>query len=147
MKWNASLCVGLCLVALSSTVVEALAAEDFKVVVHASNPISSLPLSQVSRIFLKKTTRWDDGTDIVPVDQTDRSEVRSAFSEAVHGRSVASIKSYWQRLIFSGRGIPPEELETDAEVLAFVARQPGAIGYVSASARLNSSVKAISLDE
>lgn len=44
--------------------------------------------------------------------------------------------AFLQQQIFSGRATPPAELASDAEVIAFVARTPGAIGYVSAGATL-----------
>jgi hypothetical protein len=47
---------------------------------------------------------------------------------------VSSIKAYWQKQIFSGRGVPPEEKESDEEVLEYVSKNVGAIGYISESA-------------
>ena len=48
----------------------------------------------------------------------------------------------WARITFTGKGTPPKELKSDAEVKAFVAANPRAIGYVDASA-VDSSVKAV----
>lgn len=119
----------------------------YTVVVHASNPVSSLPRAEVSKIFLKKVTRWDDGDPIEPIDQVERSPTRAAFSEDVHRRGVSAIKSYWQRMIFSGREVPPPEVPDDARVLAFVRANPGAIGYVSANARPGSGVHELDVTE
>jgi ABC-type phosphate transport system substrate-binding protein len=77
------------------------------------------------------------------VDQQEESEVRKQFTREIHGRQVTSVKSYWQQMIFSGRDVPPPEKASDAEVLAFVAANPNAIGYVSAAAPSAPSVKAI----
>jgi len=41
------------------------------------------------------------------------------------------VKSYWQQQIFSGRDVPPVEKSSDAQVVAFVKQNPGAIGYVA----------------
>ena len=46
-------------------------------------------------------------------------------------RSVAAVRSYWQQRIFSGRGVPPPELDDDAAVVRYVLKYPGAIGYVT----------------
>jgi ABC-type phosphate transport system substrate-binding protein len=73
--------------------------------------------------------------------------VRAAFSENVHGRSVASIKNYWQRQIFSGRNVPPPEFSDDSAMVAHVQSDPGAVGYVSPSASLGSGVKRIRVTE
>jgi hypothetical protein len=47
---------------------------------------------------------------------------------------VQAVKSYWQQVIFSGRGVPPPELESDEAVIRYVLRFPGAVGYVSGTA-------------
>lgn len=115
---------------------------DYQVIVHTSNDVSAISKDEISKLLLKKKTRWDDGTDAEPVDLDSNSSVREAFSRDVHGRSVASIKNYWQRQIFSGREVPPPEVATDAEVVDFVRSREGGIGYVSPNARL-SGVKTI----
>jgi hypothetical protein len=62
--------------------------------------------------------------------------VRKRFSEAVLKRSVGAVRSYWQQRIFSGRDVPPPEVDSDEAVMAYVARYPGAIGYVSGTTKL-----------
>ncbi|HEX9982237.1 MAG TPA: hypothetical protein VGF69_03150 [Thermoanaerobaculia bacterium] len=107
------------------------AAEGFKVVVHRSNPITSISKSELSDYLLKKKTTWPDKKPVVAVDLTDKSPVRGKLSQEVLGRSPAAIKSYWQQQIFSGRDVPPVEKASDRDVIAFVQVTPGAIGYVS----------------
>jgi len=85
--------------------------------------------------FLKKTTRWDDGELIRPVDQVPDSPVRRKFSEDVVKRSVAAVRSYWQQVIFTGRGVPPPEVGGDDEVVRYVLKYSGAVGYVSEAQR------------
>jgi hypothetical protein len=63
-----------------------------------------------------------------------QSEVRRAFSQEVLRRTPGAVRAYWQQAIFSGRSVPPPELDSDAAVVAYVLRSPGAIGYVSAGA-------------
>jgi ABC-type phosphate transport system substrate-binding protein len=120
-------------------------AADFKVVVHTSNPTASLGAAQLGRLFLKKDTRWESGETVEPVDQSAKSTVRTAFSADVHHKDVGSIKSYWQQQIFSGRGTPPPEMSSAAEVVAFVRSHAGAIGYVSSAAAVGDGVKVVRL--
>jgi len=107
-------------------------AEDFKVVVHADNPAGQIGRDQLSRLFLKKTLRWPDGVAIQPVEPT-APRLREAFAGQVHRKSPNAVKSYWTQLIFSGRDVPPLERPGDAEVLAYVRANRGAVGYVAAS--------------
>jgi ABC-type phosphate transport system substrate-binding protein len=101
----------------------------FVVIVHPQNRAAFVTRAFLADAYLKRTSRWPDGERIRPVDLATGSNVRRRFSDAVLRRSVASVRSYWQRLIFSGRGVPPVELD-EAEVAAYVARHRGAVAYV-----------------
>ena len=120
-----------------------LAAQGYQVLVNEANPTSSMTVEAVSQLFLKNTTRWDNGQQVVPVDLTANSSVRERFTVAVHGRSVSAVRAYWQRRIFSGRGVPPVEKTSDSEVLAYVSANPNAVGYVSVGATVNGNVKVL----
>lgn len=109
-------------------------AASYKVIVNNSVSVNSLSKKAASDLFLKKTTKWESGTPVMPVDQLDSSSAREGFSKAVHGKTAAAVKSYWNQQIFSGRDVPPVEKKSDAEVLSFVRSNPGAIGYVSEAA-------------
>ena len=117
----------------------------FRVVVHASNPVVSMTRAELSAIYMKRTRSWRDGTEILPINQPAASRLRERFSRAVHGKSVAYVTRYWQRLIFSGRAVPPREVRTDAAVLEFVRRNVEAVGYVDARTPLSDGVKAIAV--
>jgi len=108
-----------------------------KIIVHPSNPVSTLKKTQVSSYFLKKTSSWETGRKVLPVDQGESSPTRKSFTEEIHGREVHSVVSYWQKQIFSGREVPPVEKNSDREVVAFVRENPDAIGYVSEGTALD----------
>lgn len=127
---------------------DAVQTPDFKIIVNSANPKTSIGKSQVSSYLLKKKSRWDGwdaGVGVDPVDLAGQSPVRVAMSEEIHGRSVASIKNYWQRQIFSGRSTPPPELDSESEVVSFVESNRGAIGYVSAATRVSGDAKELSI--
>lgn len=109
-------------------------AAGYKIIVNSANGTSPLAKKELSQLFMKKTAKWSDGTAVVAVDQTEKSSVRERFTQEVHGKSVAAVKSYWQQQIFSGRDVPPVEKSSDAQVVAFVKQNAGAIGYVGDSA-------------
>lgn len=104
----------------------------FYVVAHSTVAASSLSRAELSAIFMRRRRSWRDGAEIRPVEPSSRSKVRERFSNAVHGKSVAYVTRYWHRVIFAGRGVPPEELPNDAAILAYVKSHRGAIGYVEA---------------
>lgn len=115
----------------------------FRVVVNKANPVSSLSRGELSAIFMRRVRSWPDGTEIRPVDQRVGAGVRERFSRSVHGKSVAYVIRYWQRLIFAGRGIPPPEVPSGAAVMELVRRNRGAIGYVDAATPIAGDLKVI----
>jgi len=102
-------------------------AKSYKVIVNPSNPISSMSREDVSRIFLKKTTKFPDGRGASPVDLSVNSSTRENFSKDVHGKPASAVEAYWQQLIFSGRDVPPAQ-NTETGELDFVRSNENGIG-------------------
>jgi hypothetical protein len=118
--------------------------ESFVIIANAKNPVNFAEREFISDAFLKKVSRWDDGETLRPGDLSPSSPARRAFSTAVLRRSVAAVRSYWQQRIFSGRDVPPPELDSDESMLRYVAKYRGALGYVSSTTKLDgSAVKVI----
>ena len=109
-------------------------AQGYKIVVNPGNSVSSLSKAQLAQLFLKKTTKWDDGTVVAPVDLGEKSGVREAFSTDVHDKPVSAVKVYWQKQVFAGREVPPPTEKGDSDVLSYVKSNKGAVGYVSEDA-------------
>jgi hypothetical protein len=116
----------------------------YQVIVHPSNRNQSIDRHFLDDAFLKKVTVWPTGELVYPVDLVAGSSVRRGFTEDVLHRSVQAVKSYWQQRIFSGRDIPPPELASEDEVIAYVLKHEGAAGYVSPTADLRGT-KALSV--
>jgi ABC-type phosphate transport system substrate-binding protein len=116
-----------------------------KLVVHASNSLDSISKEKVADLFLKRVTRWENGRAVTPVDQSEKSPVRGAFTKDLLDKEVVWVKSYWQKMIFSGRGTPPAELKSDGEVLDLIKSNADAIGYVADTATIPSGVKVLTV--
>ena len=114
------------------------------VVVHPKNE-AALDKKSVKRIFLGKEKKFSDGKEAIPVNQVPSSSARGSFDTDTLGRSSTQIAAYWSKLVFTGKGIPPKELDDDAAVLAIIADNQNAIGYVD-SASVSDAVKVISLN-
>lgn len=111
------------------------------VVVHPSNPVSSLNEQQIGQIFLGDSTTFPNGTSAIPVAMSSGA-VRDEFLTKVLGKSAGQVKATWARIVFSGKGLPPRELPDPSGVKAFVAANPTAIGYID-SASSDTSIKVI----
>lgn len=108
----------------------------FVIVVAPSNPVTSIKRQELARLFLRKTSRWSDGREVAPVDQSVGSLVRSAFTRAVLSvegmGQLSSVQAFWLQQVYSGRSAPPPVKPADSDIIAFVGANPGAVGYVSA---------------
>jgi ABC-type phosphate transport system substrate-binding protein len=106
----------------------------FIVVVHPSNAAPSIARKQLADLFLKKVTRWSDGTTVHPVEPPEGSLARAYFlSDVMGGRSAFAMKVFWNKRVLSGRDVPPIEKPSDEEVVQYVRATPGAVGYVLAA--------------
>jgi ABC-type phosphate transport system substrate-binding protein len=130
---------------LLATVAAAETPVQFVVIVNSENPAASARRSTVSALFLKRAEKWQNGLESHPVDLIETSKTREVFSRQILGRPIYEVEQFWQTAIFSGRDLPPPKKVTEDEVVAFVARYPGAIGYVSRTTPLVSGVKVLHL--
>lgn len=115
------------------------------VVVATSSPVKTLARTQVADIFLGKTSRFPDGGQAVPIDQTEDSPTRDEFYTTFTGKSAAQLKAHWSKIIFTGRGQPPQAVSSGAEVKKRIAGNPDTIGYIDAQ-ELDGSIRALSLE-
>ncbi|MEW6994992.1 phosphate ABC transporter substrate-binding protein [Colwelliaceae bacterium MEBiC 14330] len=111
------------------------------VVVNPSNN-TTVNKNEISRIFLGKLKAFPGGGSVVPVNQKSGSAGKVEFDQKVVGKSASQIKAYWSKLMFSGKGKPPKELNNDNAIKSFIANEPNAIGYID-EANIDSSVKVI----
>ena len=126
------------IIATASMVVSAETA----VIVSASNANATLDKATISKIFLGKSKSFPDGAQAVPIDQNDGTAARDAFNSNMLGKSASQLKSYWSRLIFTGKGTPPKQSGNDSDVKALVSNNPNMIGYIDSSA-VDGSVKVV----
>jgi ABC-type phosphate transport system substrate-binding protein len=132
----------VCFAAAGLALAAASAQAEIVVIVNPKNPAASMTAEQVSALYLGSATTFPEGGAAALADQPEAAGIRGDFYQKATGRSAAQVKATWARIVFTGKGAPPKELKTDAEVKAFVASDPKAIGYVNASA-VDGSVKAV----
>ena len=108
-------------------------ADNVKVIANSSVKADTISEAELKRVFLEERISLPDGTHVEPVLMKEGA-VEKAFLQKYLGVTEDDLQIYYRTLLFTGRGSIPKILESDAEVVAYVARTRGAIGYVSASA-------------
>jgi ABC-type phosphate transport system substrate-binding protein len=134
----------LCGLALLWAVPPAWPAEGspFKVIVSPSVPGSSIRREALTEIFLGRVAKWSDGRPIKPVDLSLTSPVRLGFTREVLGMTSLEVLKYWEAALSRGR-LPPPTKGSEGEVIAFVAANEGAVGYVAEATPTHETVKVL----
>lgn len=127
------LCLLLVLLALGHG---AHAMADVVVVTGAASSVSSLTKDQVADVFLGRSAA------LTPLDQPESSPLREEFYTKVTGKTAAQAKSFWAKLAFTGKGTPPKEGASSAEIKKALAGNPALVSYIEKSA-VDGSVKTL----
>ncbi|MDO8862824.1 hypothetical protein Q6D67_14025 [Haliea sp. E1-2-M8] len=117
------LCLFVCLLGAS-------ARAELVVIMHPDSAPPRLDRQAIVNIFMGRHFRLPGGGAVVPVDS---QCCREEFYRGLVDKTLPEINSYWARLVFSGRGSPPQQIADSAEVLELVSQNPGLIGYVERS--------------
>ncbi|BFI96040.1 MAG: hypothetical protein RSP_15500 [Rhodanobacter sp.] len=97
--------------------------------------------STLRDVYLKKIFVDGRGQRLTPVNLSSRAPLREAFARTILRMSEGQLQDYWNRQYFQGVS-PPYVLASADAVLQFVAKTPGAIGYVPAC-QVDASVRVV----
>lgn len=122
---------GLVLVSVVS-----VAGSDIKVIANSSVTTDFISAGELKRIYLLQSKKLKDGSVVEPVLQK-RGAVHDTFSRQFLDRDGEEIRIYYHGIVFTGKGSMPREVNSDEEMVSYVARTRGAIGYVSGGANID----------
>lgn len=117
----------------------------FKVIVNPGVTGKKVSRDVLAQIYLGNVQKWGDGRPIVAVDLTSTSRVRQSFSAAVLEMPIIQVQHHWVRSMSIGKR-PPRTKDSDEQVIAFVAGEPGGLGYVSEDAPVPPSVRILAVE-
>jgi len=118
--------------------VGSLAAADIKVIANPSVGASSVSADELKGVFLGTKTSLSDGSHVEPV-LLKSGAVHEAFLKEYVGKTDDALNTYYRSLVFTGKGSMPKAFASDADVVSFVEKTKGAIGYVAAGASAGSA--------
>jgi ABC-type phosphate transport system substrate-binding protein len=114
---------------LSASVVRA------QVIVIANPAIkaSEVSKSDLHEVFSGSASSFKEAGHVTPI-LLKGGSTNDEFLAAYIGKSDSAFRASWRSLVFSGQATMPKSLDTDAAVVEYVSRTPGAIAYISKSA-------------
>lgn len=107
-------------------------ASDVKVIANSSVRADAISTDELKRVYLQETSSLRNGTHVEPVLEKD-GPAHEAFLRDFLDMNDGALQSYYRTLVFTGRGSMPRAFRSDTDVVAYVTRTRGAIGYVNAS--------------
>jgi ABC-type phosphate transport system substrate-binding protein len=106
-------------------------AETMAVVVNKNNPIASLSVAQIRRIYQDEMVRWPGGDKIEVYDLPVDNPGRAQFSRRVIGKAADRVAADWaNKKITNTAKNPPKIVKSKVLMLYKVSKSKSAIGYL-----------------
>jgi len=105
-------------------------AGDIKVIANSSVGASAITADELKGVFLATKTALSDGSPVEPV-VLKEGATRDAFLKEYVGKTESAFETYFRSMVFTGKANMPKATSSDADMVAYVAKTKGAIGYVS----------------
>lgn len=111
------------------------------VIAHASLQRDQLSRQQLRAIFSLSKQHWNNRQTIAVFVLPADGKAHDQFSRQILAIFPYQLKKNWDRLAFSGMGVPPTEVSDDQSMIEHVSTRPGAIGYIHNKALINDNVE------
>jgi ABC-type phosphate transport system substrate-binding protein len=112
------------------------------VVVNTKNPTQNVSNEVVGDLYLRRATHFPNANEVTLIDQPVNSSLYEEFYRTLTNKTPGQVQSYWSRLVFTGKGRPPRQAASSAEVKRIVNANSNSIGYVEEST-IDKTVKPI----
>lgn len=113
------------------------------VIINESVAADELSISDVKQIFMGKKRSWDNG-DIIVAAALTSGDTHEIFLKKFIEKSRMQFRTYWKKLVFTGKAQALNEFSSESDLVAFVASTKGAIGYID-SATPHQGVKVVKI--
>jgi ABC-type phosphate transport system substrate-binding protein len=120
--------------------------ENLAIIVNTSNPVDSLSLPELRKVFLGERSHWPNGRRITLVMMEPGQAERQTLIHEVCQMSEKDLRQHFLHGLFTGQVfVSPKTLSSPVGVRKFVFNVPGAIGYVRAT-EVDPSIKVLRVD-
>ncbi|MDD2366946.1 MAG: hypothetical protein PHN84_12345 [Desulfuromonadaceae bacterium] len=114
------------LFALSLTLAKAHAGE---IVVIGNGNVPKMDTVTVQKIYTGKFIKVS-GVSVKPVGVKPGAVTRNTFLREFLNQDEEKYTAYWTVRRYIGKGVPPADLQSAAEVIKYVQSTPGGVGYI-----------------
>jgi ABC-type phosphate transport system substrate-binding protein len=102
------------------------------VIANPALPVTNVSREELRDIFTGACSSLKGGVQVAPV-LLRQGPAHDEFLSLYIGKSDTGFRAGWRSILFSGQGVMPKTLGSDAAVVEYVIHTPGAIGYIAAA--------------
>lgn len=92
--------------------------------------LKQLTRDELREIFFGRRSQWPDGAPMKVYVLPDQHPLHIRFAKDVLGVYPYQLRSAWDRMVFSGTGVPPVAVDTIEQMRKQIEQTAGAIGYI-----------------
>lgn len=107
-------------------------AEELMIIANPGVAGESVAWYTVAEIYSNMKATWENG-DQVRVVMLKTGTTHALFVRTIVKTTPEKLNTLWKKVIYTGVGRVPKIVKQETEMVAFVAKTPGAIGYIDAA--------------
>jgi len=117
--------ISLILILFTSTPAQS----ELVIIGNSKTAFSELNTRIIARIYTGRVIEINS-IYIKPVNSTQATTLRNRFLEKYLSQDENEYSAYWTVRRFIGKGTPPKEFASVTDIITYVGKTPGAIGYI-----------------
>ena len=106
---------------------------EVSVIVNTANT-DTFDEKTIKHIYLGKIKALANGEKVSVLTLADDAPETEQFRESALNKSNSQFKSYWSKIAFTGKGTPPTEVASNAEMINAIKSDPSSIGFINSNA-------------
>lgn len=120
-------------------------AQDGVFIINPAVPETAMPVADLKDVLLGNITKWPHGGGVIKLVVLTEGALHAKIIKDYTQRTPEQFDKFWKKKVFTGTGIMPAQLRNEADIVAYVAANPGAIGYVTKGS-VSDKVKVLSFN-
>ncbi|MDO9103747.1 MAG: hypothetical protein Q7U57_02170 [Methylovulum sp.] len=103
------------------------------IIVNQTVPVAHYSLADARAIFTMQQRFWPDGEPIKVFVFADNNPIHKDFAKNNLNMFPHQLRRVWDRMVYSGTGTAPVQLDSEQEMIDKIAHTPYSIGYANGS--------------
>ena len=118
------------LTSVKATAQELDFSSDYQIIANESG-LTEMNIADLRKRFKGKYYSWETKIDVIIVLPSSKHKNAEEISRIIYDKSFYGVKKFWLSLVFQGRFNAPNFFDSDEEIIDFISKNKGALGFVS----------------